>query len=325
MEVPVTTSSVTESINIIYREQRGYTVSGTIAMKIGGAPETFSSVDLIDRHSGLLLQSTSTFNQQNGFAFYGVADGEYEVEADSPGQPGQSRLISPRHRVKVNGGDVNGLQLTLSSLGLIRGRVLVESPGEGSCCKPFAMNELILEASKEEPKVVDQRFANSETVPDPQGAFTILNLVAGQYLLNLSGLGDHWYIKQFKGVLDDSGLATVGVVDQSKEVTITLAPGAATVSGKTATMSQVYLVPANQPGQLKVIQVRTVQTQANGAFTIRHLAPGSYRIFSRTIKGNEEEKSISPEELPRLKKEAEMKGRLVELKPCHQLTSLKLL
>jgi len=324
VEVPVAALSVTENINILYRAQRGYSISGTVAVKSGGAPGTFSTVNLIDRQSGLLLQSTSTSGQQSGFALYGAADGEYEIEAEAPGQPGQSRMISPRQRVKVNGGDVGGLQLSLSSLGLIRGKILVEPPNEGSCCKPFALSELFLEAAKESREGMDQRFTHAETVPDLQGAFILLNLVIGQYRLNLNGLGDHWYIKQLSGALDDSGLAPVGVAGRSPEVIITLAPGAATLTGKTTMKSQVYLVPTGQPGRLKVTQVRVTRAQADGVFTIRHLAPGSYRIFSRVMRGNEEEKGISVEELPRLKKEAEAKGLLVELKSCQQLTGVKL-
>ena len=317
VEIKATAASITEGIDILYRNQQGYIVSGTVAMNSGDGPKTSSSVNLFERASGLLLQKVLVDNLRGGFAIYGVADGEYEVEAEALGTPNQSHMISPRRRLQVAGKNISGLRLSPTSLGLIRGKVQLEPTSGISCGRPFPLSKLSIDVAKELRKNEGPRFTSAETAVDLNGTFILYDLFSGQYRLSLSGLGDEWYIKQIRGVLDNSETVPVNASRQGSDVVITLAPGAAKISGKTAVKSQIYLIPTNQLGTLKVRQVRTTRTQTDGVFTISHLAPGSYYVFSRGVKGDEEEKGVSVEDLPQLKKEA-AKASLVELNQCQQ-------
>ncbi len=322
LEINLAPGAVSEDADIIYRAQQGHTISGTVALKSGGAPPG-AKVDLLDPGSGIVLQSATAMFGSPEFTLYGIADGEYEIEASTSEKLDKSRMISPKQRVKVKGEDVDGLELVISSLGLIQVTIALETPGDHACRQPLKMSRLSFEAMFDSREKSDERFRHAEAVPDEKGMCLLLNLIAGRYRLNLTGLGANWYLKQITdSKLNDSGLISLPAGGRA-EVGITLASGAATLSGKAPAKSRIYLVPDKQIGALKPMPVRTALTKDDGTFTIGNLAPGSYHIFSRATSAKEET-PISAEELPQIKKDAETKGMVIELKPCQQLTEVGL-
>ena len=321
VEINVASGSVTENVDISYRAQKGHSISGTVVKGVGAPPG--ASVYLLDPSSGIILQSTPTMLSSPEFILSGIGDGEYEIEASTSEKPDQSRMISPKQRVKVKEADVSGVQLTMASLGTIQAKILLEPLTDDPCPQSLRLGHLSLEAVIDNREKSDARFNHAEAAPDEKGVCLLLNLVSGKYRFNLSGLATNWYLKQITdSKLNDAGLVSLAAGGRA-EVAITLASGAATLSGKAPKKSRLYLVPDQQTTPLKLVQVRTAQTNDDGAFVIGNLAPGSYRVFARAASAKDTS-AISVEELPQIKKDAEVKGMLIELKPCQQLKDVKL-
>jgi hypothetical protein len=180
-----------------------------------------------------------------------------------------------------------------------------------------------LEAVLDNREKLDPRFTRAEAVPDEKGISLLLNLFSGRYRFNLTGLGANWYLKQITdSKQNDSGWVSLSAGGRA-DVTITLASGAATLSGKAPAKSRLYLVVEKPTGPLKLTQVRTVSAKDDGTFTISNLAPGSYRLFARPASAQDAQ-PLPIEELPQIKKDAETKGTLIEFKPCQQLVDVKL-
>src|SRR5207249_2318846 len=97
VEINIAPRMVSENVDFVYRAQQGHTISGEVALKSGESP-TSARVYLLDPGTGLVLQSAAAFAE---FTLYGVADGEYDIEANTSEKPDKSRMISPKQHVKI--------------------------------------------------------------------------------------------------------------------------------------------------------------------------------------------------------------------------------
>jgi protocatechuate 3,4-dioxygenase beta subunit len=193
-EVKVSGGQETIGIDIRYRGGRGYAISGTIA---GGASTSMSTATIITlTHAASGATEAMTFIPMaipnRGFAFYGMADGEYFVSAICPEEK-TSASVAPPRRVKVKGGDVTGIELVLAPVGSIAGRVVVEALDREQKpeCKPArktTMEEIVLLARRDAKDGKPQAFSpfeflpfSMDSVPDDKGGFTIANLEASRY------------------------------------------------------------------------------------------------------------------------------------------------
>ena len=193
-EIKVSGGQETIGIDIRHRGGRGHAISGTIA---GSAPASMMAATVITlTHASSGATEAMTFIpmaiQNRGFAFYGIADGEYFVSAICSEEKTSSLVASPR-RVKVKGGDVTGIELVLAPLGSISGRVVVEALDREQKpeCKPArktAMAEIVLLARRDAKDGKPQAFSpfeylphSMDTVPDDKGGFTITSLEASRY------------------------------------------------------------------------------------------------------------------------------------------------
>src|SRR5262249_14451179 len=112
--VRVASGSEVTGVDICFRENVGRVVNGTITggnessspSTTGGMSIVTGNISLIDIATGVSLGGSSytTPDGRNGFTFYGVADGEYEIVSYS-GNSGESLASLPR-RVKVKGRNV---------------------------------------------------------------------------------------------------------------------------------------------------------------------------------------------------------------------------
>lgn len=280
-EVAVRSGEETAGVDIRYRAERGFAISG----KVLGAPVearsgmiiNTSSILLRQASTGLLVNTTfiSLMSEQNGYAFYGVPNGEYELVASRTPQGDEASLASQPRRVTVNGRDVSGIDLTMSALGSLAGTVAIEksagkreSSGQAAPAQPADeqkceskresyVTEVVITARRDDPNEKESLPTTtlgdlSNGVPTDQGAFTLRGLKAGRYRLSVQLPDEQWYLKSVgaggvtgtpQGAQNPAAAASEivrdGVAIKAGErfsgVKVIVASGAASLKGKLTT------------------------------------------------------------------------------------------
>src|SRR5262249_16497265 len=134
-EVVVRDGQETAGMDIKYRDEPGYRVSGTVA-GIPGSPGpgyAGTGISLTNVKSGSIESYTSVqnYDANKGFIFYGVPDGVYDLTASRTGGREDGLGSSPQ-RITVKGSDVTGVQLSLAPLGKITGQLVLDPVPEGT-------------------------------------------------------------------------------------------------------------------------------------------------------------------------------------------------
>lgn len=355
-EVAVTVGSEVQGIDIRHRGELGHVVSGTVS----GYAESRTvfgpgvSVELLQPITGVRVASTSLNpNSGNGFAIYGVPDGEYEAVAhqQSFGTAAVvSQGLSTPRRVTIKGNDVTGIELRLIGLSAIDGRLIVEKFDAPPTCvikRRGAVEETLLTARRDEKETRLTRFSSAEALPDEKGEFGLRALAAGTYRLHLQLPSDHWYLKAM--ILPGAPPAktpaprvaapkaaainaATGVTVRSNEkltgLAITLAEGAAALSGRVAgeklpARLRVHLVPAEKDAAADLLRYYEVVSR-DGIFALSNLAPGKYWSLVRAVPEDEsEEKPAKPvawdaTERAKLRQAAEAAKQAIELTACQR-------
>ena len=143
----------------------------------------------------LMGAQASTFTD-HAFVFYGLPDGEYELVAQQFSQTRDVRASEPK-RIKVQGADITGVNLTVAPLPAITGRVILDSSSPADCVKrrATAFQETVVSVRRQkrpaksgapEEALADAVPLSSleqiaEDVPDAKGDFILRNLRAGIY------------------------------------------------------------------------------------------------------------------------------------------------
>ena len=331
--------------DIQYRGEAGHSISGAVA---GVAPTQGSmfygvTISLTDTRSRATVMVTTGVPQNNyGFAFYGVSDGEYEVFAQRPSPSGESSVSEPRH-IKVSGADITGLNLTLFSLASISGRLVLESVPKAECIKrrSTALQETVIGARRisQETKTprppaktqtatsdvpLNMSNTNAESVPDAKGDFTLRNLLGGPYRFVAELPETGWYLRAVTmGVppamakpsdpnIPRDGL-TVKVGEKVSGLTLTITEGAALLRGHISAAEgqrvpaglRVYLVPAERESTENVLRFFESTTDTSAGFDIDNIAPGRYWLIARPAD------ETDPTRVKPIRQEAALRARVL--------------
>jgi hypothetical protein len=353
-EVEVVSGGEAAGIDIRYRIERGHTVSGIVT----GAGETSQPyVNLYSVATGSYVGTgrVRPGERANSFAFHGVSDGEYEMVAQVFVSNDADNFVSAPRRVTVRGADFVGIELKLSPRASITGKIVVEN--QPSDCKPkreFSIEEAVVTLRRDEntsePRTVYRSYVN-DMAPDDKGEFTIRRIDPGRYFIQPRLPAENWYVKSISSATSapaagDAGrpvavpdLARTGVTLKSGEklagVTVTIAGGAASLSGKVVTAKEgtrlpsrlrIHLAPAEQTSANDALRYAETIVLPDGAFAFNNIAPGKYWVIARAAPDNESsDKPFTPiawdaNERAKLRKEAEAMKIEVELKPCQRVT-----
>jgi hypothetical protein len=344
------------SVDIRYRYEQGHVISGTVkSMGTGGVSLTLSQA------TGSLSMISSSFQPagSKGFAFNGIADGEYIVTATESMSLTNNAFpelaTSDPLRVTVKGGDVGGLELVLKPLASIAGKITLESVKIPECENKrqptFAETMISLIQNRKDPEL-DQialiRAAVGATMPDKEGTFFIRNLRAGQYALSPRFFARYWYLKSISvpgltqpqpakapaGPRDAAkSWTSVKSADRLTGVTITLSAGAASIRGKLEKNEagrRVYVVPSERDKVDDPLRYFSAEVNNDGTFLLNSLPPGKY--FTVALQAQPDipattEKLRLPDALEarsKLRRVAEAAKSEIELKPCQNLPDLTL-
>ena len=306
--------------DIQYRGEPGHSISGTLAGLAQSQSQisTNGSVTLIDVRNRATIMSTPASSFSNyAFAFYGVPDGDYELFG-SQFLPSRDSLTSEGRRVKVQGADVTGINLTVAPLASIEGRLVLEKDPKTNCGKrrETASRETIIFAHRYEPETkpaatppskapqlpeVPIIFTNAltESIPDANGAFILKNLQRGSYRIDPRAPASGWYIRSITlgpavaAKSSGSNVARDGITVKSGErvsgLTVTITEGAASLRGRVSVGEgqrlprdlRVYLLPAERENLENVLRFFEARTESDGSFAIGNIAPGRYWLLGR--------------------------------------------
>ncbi|HVS20927.1 MAG TPA: carboxypeptidase-like regulatory domain-containing protein, partial [Pyrinomonadaceae bacterium] len=307
--------------DIQYRGETGHSISGTL----GGLAQSKSqistggTVTLIDvRNRATIMNAPVYLSGNNTFAFFGVADGEYELFG-SQFLPSRDSLTSEGRRVEVQGADVTGINLSVAPLGSIEGRLILENEPKAGCAKrrATASQETIIFGRRYEPETkttaaptskapqlpdVPIIFTNAltESVPEANGRFALKNLQRGSYRIDPRAPASGWYVRsiaigstQAAARNTSSSVARDGIILKSGErlsgLTVTITEGAASLRGRASVAEgqslppnlRVYLVPADKESADNMLRFFEARAQSDGSFAIGNIAPGRYWLISR--------------------------------------------
>jgi hypothetical protein len=347
------------NIDIRYRGEPGHKVSGTAS---GGLGPGAYNVRLSSISNGAPQTGTTTFQPPGGrgFSFSGIANGDYDLSAESFNERGEA-AISDYRRIKVKGADVTGVELTTKPLGSIAGHILLEESKAPECKgkrQPLFAETLVTPWHNEKniPKDQPPYFwgFGSPVVPDKRGDFILRNLAPGQYRFNMRSPAKYWYVQSisFQPAVAPAAKAaaanrpvdatrnwtTLKPGDRLSALVITLAAGAGSFHGqiklaedqKLSRRLFAYLVPAERDAADDVLRFFASQVAADGTFAINNLPPGRYRALVKAAPENESNilaKLRLPDETEaraKLRTEAEVGHIEIELKPCQNISDYQL-
>ena len=330
------------SIDIRYRGERGYAISGTLTGNI----QKFAVLSLV--LPGNLTPVTQTFSrEQDGrtsFIFPNVTSGNYKVVAFSPDEKtggSSSGTVS----VSVKNGDVAGVVVNLTPLGSINGRVaLVEDQGSKCGDSPDLRLEQVILRARGEKQQAENVFTDAENQSSPtkSGEFRIVSLPRGNYRLQTLLPGDEYYVRSVgratqrpqsppSSIPAESFALNGG--DSISDVTVNLSLGAGSVVGRILYSSQqaenaparsLFLVPSEKERADDTLRFGESPIAADGTFSFRNLAPGRYSLISRTVKDADNFRPLywDAKERASLIAEAASAGLAVEIKPCQSIRDL---
>ncbi|HKR60075.1 MAG TPA: carboxypeptidase-like regulatory domain-containing protein, partial [Pyrinomonadaceae bacterium] len=201
-EITVRTGEESSNVDIRYRGEPGHVISGTANGSQTAEPSVFL-ITLSSTQDGGSQWSTSSYQPigSRGFVFFGVADGEYDVTAQSFFPTGERMLSKPK-RITVKGADVSGIELITQPLGLISGRVVLEDSKAVECKdkrRPVFTETQVSAWHNEKDKAQDQpQFIwslGAPSIPDAQGNITLRNLAPGQYRFVARFFAKYWYLE----------------------------------------------------------------------------------------------------------------------------------
>jgi hypothetical protein len=345
-EVALQAGVEASGIDIRYRRTRGHAISGPVE----GATSTNDFGILVElRAGGNVVTTVNPRPTPEGRIFYfeGVPDGDYDLVARvAPGQD-EGWISNPR-RVRVRGADLTGITLTVLPMGSISGKAVLESATLPEGCRRGRESLLIetyiqtrREERGEDPEATGITGYRSGVAVKEGGDFAIRYLMAGQYRLEPDLPGDNWYVKALTmpaatttGRIVDLGRSglRLKVGEKLTGVVMTLGEGAASIAGKLEAEKinrgaryRVHLVPVETAQDDQQLRYYETVAEADGRFSLTHLAPGKYWILAKAIPEDQSlERSLEPvagdvTERAKLRREAETAKQEIELKTCQQL------
>ncbi len=347
--------------DIQYRGEPGHAISGKVNGVVQAATGIMSSATItvadVKSHTVVMTSSASSFTEY-GFAIYGVPDGEYELVAQNFSSQTRDTQASEAKRIKVQGADVTGVNLTVAPLPTISGRVTLDS-FTADCVAPrdTALQQTIIFGRREKQTAkstesktnptadeVPLLFASqiAEAVAAAKGDFVLRNLHAGTYRLSVTLPSARWYLKSITlGASPrsaDSRIISDGITLNTQSVSginVTISEGAALVRGTVVTDEGkpvrdrmiIYFVPAEKEAASNLLRYFETRSEADGSFELRNVSPGEYLVMALHSDENRQ-----PGILIRLDsglranivRDAQKLDRRLALKPCERIDNFEL-
>jgi carboxypeptidase family protein len=360
--VSVRGGEATTGIDIKYRGLEGHSISGVVLGTPEAGPTTGPVMVLLANagtSSVLSVTIAGLAGERSAFSFNGIADGEYDVVASFNADQKESASVGTK-RVAVRHGDVTGIELRLAVLSSIAGRILLDPiKPEDKCDKRGSqLVEAIIEAPREDGKKSATQaltwFAGFGGAVNDKGEFSMLNLEAGRYRLEIKLPSEKWYFRAISPINASpqlapqpspsaptssagpnqktpwQGVVTLKAGEPVSRVSIEVGQNAASLRGHVTTPGEgrlipaglrVHLVPVDREQANNVLRYSETIVDSDTSFKFTNIAPGRYFIISRVEPPAESDAARRPTAWDataraKLRREAETLKTEVELKPC---------
>ena len=336
--VNVQTSQEVPGIDIRYRGERGFSISGSVT----GAVERFVMFSLV--LPGNPTPIASTYSQEvdgrNVFAFSNLPNGDYKIVASSSDAK-SGRVASGTVNVSIKNGDVEGVAIKLSPMATISGRVVISQSTDAKCeAMSVPGPENIMLSARPEKKTVDNVYVNAanDVSAQPTGEFRITGLLSGNYRLRSFLPSDEAYIRSIDRPRPQPGAAaraantppeSIALADGENLSGLTInavgGGGSAYVHAEltgfdreNSIVPHLYLVPSEKERADETLRFAESSISDDGSFVFRNLAPGKYFLVSRTLK---DPRAVRPlfwdaRERASMLTDGAAGGLAVEIKPC---------
>ena len=267
------------------------------------APRDASATSPLDALLGMDPSGGNRYNPATGeFVVVNVASGSYWLQVIAQGQaatpPGTpdappttqealnalNSINSARMPVDVLGSDITNLTLNVGPGMTVTGRIQIEGaqPANSADLQRIGVQ---LQSSSGGGNIL-ALLQGGVIRAAADGTFSIPRITAGDYKLQVSGLGPTLYLKSARlGQSDALGGVTISEpLNGSLEIVLHPNPGQVSGNVVDATLKpiggvQAILVP-DQALRDRQDLYRTAVTDQDGRFTFRGITPGDYRIFA---------------------------------------------
>jgi hypothetical protein len=353
-EITVRAGEEANNVDIRYRAERGRTISGTV---LDSAGEAFSFAAILISITPDGQRWNTPQRDSRAFAFDAISDGDYYLIGISHLKEGE-RWLSESKLINVRGADIGGIELTTQPLGYIKGRVVLEESKAPECTdkNPPPFTEMSVsawhrdtEANKSKPQFVWSLGAPA--TPDAHGNFRLRTLVPSQYYFQARVSAKNWYLHSitFPATQKAAPAAkptdatrvwtNVKSGDQLSGLTVTLAPGAASLSGKLVLAEGetppenvfVFLVPVEAERAHDSLRFYGAPVSKEGKIALNNLAPGRYWLLTQLVT-DDTRSPLTKVRLPdetrtraSLRREAEAGKTEIEFKPCQHVIDFEVL
>ncbi|HEX8708436.1 MAG TPA: carboxypeptidase-like regulatory domain-containing protein [Pyrinomonadaceae bacterium] len=318
-EINVRSNDEVTGIDIRYRGERGRVINGTVSGVNDPSSHYTIFIMLTQAASGAVEATTFTrLGGKQSFSLAGLADGEYELTAQYGVGAGDTLASVPR-RVTVRGADVEGIQLTLSPLASIAGRVVLD-PAPPAVCKDKSgstLQDILVTARRDEKETKEASrvglFTTNGSIPEALGDFNIRTLLPGSYRLDTRLPVETWYVRALTApdrTLNAPGQALTPQAGQARAaetktdaarplltlkmgervtgLTLNVAQDGASLRGRVLAEAaaplprlRVYLLPTEKERAADTLRYAEAPLKGDGTFAFNHLAPGRYWLIAR--------------------------------------------
>jgi hypothetical protein len=337
LELKINPGDELTGIDIRYRSERGYRVSGKLTGALTGSNIILVGLKSLGSDNDIATTAIYSDKQNTPFEVRGVPNGEYDLIAERKRGTEEGAASAPR-RVIVAGADVTGLELKLTPLSSLAGRVVLEErkanerPPTCEVKRNAVIEETVITARLDDDA---RRVLPQTAVPAAAGDFTLSNLDPGRYRLSFELPSEDWYWRALTMPADAAtkkplDLARTGITLRAGErislVTARMAKGAARLQGTVTTPqpTRVHLVPVEKEAADDLLRYAEVAADSTGAFTLRHLAPGKYWLLARPLTDATRPAAWDNAERAKLRRDAEAANQVIQLQPCQRVADYKL-
>jgi hypothetical protein len=351
-EITITSGGEATGIDIRYRGERGYTVSGAVTGPALAAPNAGTSVALYNASTGFQAGTASIRpgDGQSGFVILGVTDGEYEIIARRAVTEDEY-FSSPPRRITVKGEDLGGIELKLAPPAMVSGKIVEAPPKVCGGDSKSALEDIIVStrrSTKPPPGLsflMPYQYAGSM---NDKGEFIIYGLNPDNYFVVTRFPDENQYVKSITAPAATARRSSIRAVagydagrkgvtlksgDRMTGLIVTIAGGAVSLRGKVApdngdsrlpTRMRAHLVPAETSAADDLLRYGEIVVDKDNTFEFKNMAPGKYRLLIRDAQHEQPDDGPPPpaawdaNERAKLRKEAEAIKVEVDLKPCQR-------